>query len=1127
MSATEKTFESGQQNRPAVFVSWRSLSIGMVLIALLAGAIFIAFAERGSNVERGTRALVEAFSKQRMIEPRLSGGIKCGRFIAAGESSSDVNTEKIELAQKFIVEAVARKDPGAELAYGRLLASKNEKLPDARRYLARAIALSPESPEAHNDLGVCFIQQGMIEDALDEFEAALKIKPEMPEALFNRGLCYQRLLLKAPARTDLAQLETIEPDNEWRKEIRQRLEAVSAPPASQRAPAEKQFDAAIAEGRLDEARQLADQSSEAISRHAVWEISIRQLKAALTGNQPEAAQALSSMDLIGSVLKETRGNSLIADMTRYLRELPDGERRSELDLITAYAETVRRFQSSQAGDELGAFQQLQRQFRERGNHVFEALAAFQSANYCYYKKRFSDSIALLKEVLALVEQHEWPYNRAFALNLLALQTSRLGQDSLAIKYFKQAFALCNKSPQLESQILQYMSVPYWRLGDLDAALDRLRDSTRLYLENGQQAWLFASLAHNYSEIADIYRLRSKHTLSLFYAKEALAYSTQANNLKYAAEYSSFIAIEHARLNQLEEAEVELKNSLAYLNRVEAGRERDFTEALVLINAGEVAARSGDVSRALKYYSDARTLTERGEGTTLATIDVLRGRASAYTASGQAEKAHSDLMEAIGLIEKYWAQIAASDQRSHFLDATHSVFDQLIHLDATVLARPSEAFELSERARARTLLEEIGRDKMPGSRPDPDGSAGDSPGNNRPSQKVSALKLGEVKSYLDDDSMLLEFTVTSKGTFLFLITRSEFKLVQSDATTEILDRLVRDYISDLRRLAPEDELNEKAGVLYDYLIKPVKEELSKKANLWIVPDKALHFLPFAGLVDRSNNSYLIDSQPLTLTYAPSASVLAQCISKERSSRSMSPEKILAVGNPLLNSEYLSNLEPLVEAESEAKRSASVYAPGSVVLVGEQATEPRVRASIADCDVAHLALHCLVEESSPWLAALVLAGAKPTGGPTREPSDAQSGGNTRDLAGGAKTLPPEPTVDANDGLLYLNELYKIRLPHTRLVVLSACESGLGQYYRGEGIVSLVRPLLAAGVPTVVASLWQVNSLATSDLMIAFHNQRKLANRRTGQALHDAQLKVKNSDRFRHPFYWAPFIAVGANN
>ncbi len=1126
MAATQKTIEDGQPKRRGVHISWRLLLIVSFLVAgvvLVAG--LIAFQSRGSYVERGTRALVEAFSKQRLIEPRLSGGLKCAKFSSGGADLAGVNKD-FEQAQALITEAVARNEPGAELAYGRLLVSKNEKLTDAQRYLSRAVFLSPESAEAHNDLGVCFIQQGKTEDAIDEFETALEISTEMPEAFFNRALCYQQLLLKDAAREDLTRLVSIEGEKEWKKEIEQRLEVLSASPVSEQSSDKKIYDglnAAIAAGRLDEAKRIADQSSERISRTAVWELAPRQLKTAVLGSSSEAKHVLSEMDLIGSVLVETRGNSLVADLAKYLRDLPEAERQSELDLISSYVETVGKFQAGQPVDGLGIFQHLQQQFRERGNYVFEALSAFQRANYCYKAKRFSESLKLLKDALTLVEQRNWPYNRAFILNLLALQTSRLGQDSLAIKYFEQALSLCNKSPHLESQVLQYMSIPYWRLGDLDTALGRLRDSTKLYLENGQQPNLLGNLAHNYSEIADIYRQRNKHGLSLLYAKEALGYAIQANELKYAAEYSSFIALEHSRLNQLEEAEVELTRAFEYLAQIEPGAERDFTETLVLTNGGEVAVRGGDPSRALTYYNNALALTAGGEGTTLAAIDVLRGRASAFAELGQSNKAHSDLMGAIELIERYRSQIAVSEQRSHFLDASHKVFDQLIYLDATVLNRPSEAFELSERARARALLEEIGLNEKPGSGSSPTGSSSSQP-------TINALKLTEVQSYLDDDSMVVEYSVTSKGTFLFLITRSEFRVVPSDATTEILDRLVRDYISDLRRIANEDELNEKAAALYDLLIKPVKEDVARKTNVWIVPDKALHFLPFAGLVDRSNNTYLIDSQPLTLTYAPSASVLAKCLNEDRSSKSSGPERILAVGNPLLNRDAFPNLSPLVDAETEARQSASVYAPGSVVLVGEQATEPRVRASIADCDVAHLALHCLVEQSSPWLAALVLADAKPGSasgsGYAAAAKRSDDSANNRSAAV-ARALPYEPAVDDNDGLLYLNELYGIKLPKTRLVVLSACQSGLGQYYRGEGIVSLVRPLLAAGVPTVVASLWMVNSQATSDLMIAFHSQRKLDNKRTGEALHYAQLKIRQSDRFRHPYYWAPFIAVGANN
>jgi len=195
MAATEKTLENKQHNRRAVFVSWKLLSIAVVFIAVVTGAILIALRSQGSAVERGTRALIEAYSKQRLIEPRLSGGLKCGTFDPASDGSADVNRDQLALAQKLIGDAVANGEPGAELAYGRLLASTSEKLSEAQIHLGRALALSPESAEAHNDLGVYFIQQRMIEDALNEFDAALKSRDGMPEALFNRALCYEQLLL--------------------------------------------------------------------------------------------------------------------------------------------------------------------------------------------------------------------------------------------------------------------------------------------------------------------------------------------------------------------------------------------------------------------------------------------------------------------------------------------------------------------------------------------------------------------------------------------------------------------------------------------------------------------------------------------------------------------------------------------------------------------------------------------------------------------------------------------------------------------------------------------------------------------------------------------------------------------
>lgn len=79
----------------------------------------------------------------------------------------------------------------------------------------------------------------------------------------------------------------------------------------------------------------------------------------------------------------------------------------------------------------------------------------------------------------------------------------------------------------------------------------------------------------------------------------------------------------------------------------------------------------------------------------------------------------------------------------------------------------------------------------------------------------------------------------------------------------------------------------------------------------------------------------------------------------------------------------------------------------------------------------------------------------------------------------------------------------------------------------MVSLVRPFLALRVPTIVASLWSVDSQATAILMIDFHKERKANNLAAGDALRAAQIKMARSASYRHPYYWAPFIAVGSNN
>ncbi|MFY9571016.1 MAG: CHAT domain-containing protein, partial [Blastocatellia bacterium] len=641
---------------------------------------------------------------------------------------------------------------------------------------------------------------------------------------------------------------------------------------------------------------------------------------------------------------------------------------------------------------------------------------------------------------------------------------------------------------LQAKALQFLASAYVNIGNLDKALSCLRESTRLDLTSVPS---LKNISNNYLNIAELYRIRGNHPLALLYAKQSLNFAEQDGDSNRAAQASAFTAVEHAQFEQADEAERQLQAAFRYLNGADKGQ-RAYTESFVLARAGEIAAHRTEAPRAIEYYTKVLNLLENSEGDRIGLIEARRGRAEAYSQAREFKKARADLEHAIKLIEGYREGIEERDERSNFLDASQAVFDQLILLNQGALARHAEAFDFSEQSRARTLLDEFslarGADTFSSAQ-----------------HREKPLKLSEVQRALPPDLRLLAYSVTSERTYMFLVTRDGMEVAESPVTTEILDRLVQEYVSEIR--SKGDEVSAKGKALYRYLIAPVKEQLADGKKLCIVPDKALHFLPFASLVDE-DGKYLLYYH---LSYAPSASTLVRCIEEDRAKGTSKDEKILAVGNPRFNREQFPLLLNLQDAEGEAIESAALY-PQKVVLNGADATEARVIAALRDCDVAHLAVHCLVEEKSPWLAALVLAGSDQA---------------TEISAPQSSVARPRTSID--DGLLYLNEVYDFTLPRTRLVVISACESGLGQYYRGEGMVSLVRPFLALRVPMVVASLWSIDSKATSDLMTNFHRNRMAANHplEAGEALRLAQITMAESAQYQHPFYWAPFIAVGSNN
>ena len=254
------------------------------------------------------------------------------------------------------------------------------------------------------------------------------------------------------------------------------------------------------------------------------------------------------------------------------------------------------------------------------------------------------------------------------------------------------------------------------------------------------------------------------------------------------------------------------------------------------------------------------------------------------------------------------------------------------------------------------------------------------------------------------------------------------------------------------------------------------------------------LPYGALISPTDGKYFIEKYRAVV--APSANVFVTCTELARAKARPGPERLLSVGNPHFAHRQFPELQALPAANMEAEAVAASY--GAVPLLGAQAQEREVRAAMSSAEVIHLASHYVINEQSPMLSSLLLA---------EEP---------RQAAG---------QHDA-DGQLQAFEVYGMKLPRTRLVVLSACQTGVERSYQGEGAIGFARAFISAGAPLVVARFWPVDSDATTELMIKFHQNRKLARLSSAEALRQAQLDMlKDRDAAkRRPYAWASFVVIG---
>jgi len=679
--------------------------------------------------------------------------------------------------------------------------------------------------------------------------------------------------------------------------------------------------------------------------------------------------------------------------------------------------------------------------------------------------------------------------------LLAQTLNAIGNAYTSLRDFSLAIGSSNRSSNLSEQIgdisgviktLNQLGGQYYSLNNYDKSLrfyTRSLAMARTSSPSEMQLW------RDYFSISQALNQIGLYAVAIDYQKEALRLAQQGQLPQLVCRSYSYMGLLYGNTGDYDAAIKSIRSSLDVSKSfADKGAYHEST-AYSFLQLGNVYKQAGDFNKALENYNQAIQFYSALESRYFDYIS-RKGKLLCCIAQGGCPSIEQELELTLRLFEEHRAKIREESNRGIYFDVEQNIYDIAISFEYVIKKDLQKAFEYSETCRARSL-----RDLSNGNiRLDSD--------NNNPDLLIEKgsqpLSFDEIRERLPENAQVLQYSVLKDNLLIWVLSKGE--VLRSEAqniSIESLDERVRHYLWLISKRSEDnaEEASREARLLYDQLIGPIEDAIDKNKRLCIVPDKILNYLPFAGLISSSSGKYFIEEHNFILS--PSSSIFITCSDAARQKNRQMSERILSVGNPLFDKEAF-NLGDLPSAAREAERIAKYYDPRSL-LVGPMATEERVRSEMERADVIHLALHAVVNESSPHRSKLILA--------------KESGQNK--------------SVDGTDGTLLAIEIYKLNLSRARFVVLSACQTGIEKYYAGEGMIGISRPFIAKRVPLVIASLWPVDSDSAAELMINFHKHRKTEKDVSiSEALRRAQLDMLTSDteRYRLPFHWAAFVAIG---
>jgi CHAT domain-containing protein/tetratricopeptide (TPR) repeat protein len=773
---------------------------------------------------------------------------------------------------------------------------------------------------------------------------------------------------------------------------------------------------------------------------------------------------------------------------------------------------------------------------------------------------------------------------ASALNNIGAAFRVMGEPQQALAYFKHALSVQREiGDEREMAItLTNIGALHYRLGDAQQALDYYDQALPLRRKVGAvagQAITLTSIGLAHLSLGDPQR-------AMDYLKQSLSLTEGGKSRPEEAQALTVLAAASSAMGNKQQALEYLQRALT-LRRAIGERQG---ESSTLIRMGRIYREQGDPRLALKRLEEALQLA-RDIGETGTEAIALADIARVEHDLGDLDQALNRIETALNLVETLRARIKVEDLRGLFLASKHSDYDFYIDLLMRLHERqPSAgydalAFEASERARGRNLLEVLGATRA-------DIRQGVDPlllerqrslqqqinakerlrmqlaGRNQMEKSTEIekelrallaeyqeaqgemlirspryaaltdpipLKLKELqRQSLDRDTLLLEYALGEERSFLWAVTPTSLQAYTLPRRAEIEAVALRAYglltRSSQRQYKGSSELA--AAELSRMILGPLAAELGRK-RLAIVSDGVLQYVPFGALPNPAaagarapkRRPLIVDHE---IIYLPSASVLAT-MRREMSGRRRAARTVAVLSDPVFQPD-----DPRVKRAtlSEVKANGDGSKTESDLVRSAKETGLTNFERLIHTRKEAEAIVALAPPEQGFKA-LDFAASRAT--VMNADLDqyrivhfaTHSLLNSRrpELSGIVLSLVDE-AGGAQEGFLRAYEIFNLKL-NAELVVLSACSTALGKDIKGEGLAGLTRGFMYAGTPRVIASLWNVRDEATAELMKRLYRNMLIGKSSPAAALREAQVSMWREPRWAAPYYWAGFVLQGEWN